>query len=81
FNTYFGTDLRLLPDRSYVFTDEAHFYDWIDITDVLHEKPGTDERPIPTPDPTADSPLCGSEGVAETGCPVPSMTDGGTALP
>jgi hypothetical protein len=52
-NTYFGTDLPLLPDRSYVFSDEAHFYDWVDITDVLREEPGTEIRPIPVPSPTS----------------------------
>jgi hypothetical protein len=33
FNTYFGADLPLLPDRSYVFRDELHPYEFIDVTE------------------------------------------------
>lgn len=31
-NAYFGLDLALLPDRSYVFPDYAHLYDFTDVT-------------------------------------------------
>lgn len=33
FNTYFGADLPLLEDRTYVFTDENRVYDFTDVTD------------------------------------------------
>ncbi len=33
FNKYFGADLPLLPDRSYVFRDELHPYEFIDVTE------------------------------------------------
>ncbi len=33
FNKYFGADLALLPDRSYIFRDELHPYEFIDVTD------------------------------------------------
>ncbi|MDQ3879604.1 MAG: LTA synthase family protein [Chloroflexota bacterium] len=35
FNAYFGTDLPLLPDRSFMFTDDAALYDEIDVTEQL----------------------------------------------
>jgi hypothetical protein len=35
FNTYFGAELPLLEDRSYVFRDESHVYDFTDVTDRL----------------------------------------------
>lgn len=35
FNTYFGADLPLLEDRSYVFRDENHVYDFTEITGRL----------------------------------------------
>ena len=35
FNTYFGADLPLLEDRSFVFRDENHVYDFTDVTDRL----------------------------------------------
>ncbi|KPL22681.1 MAG: hypothetical protein AMJ75_07635 [Phycisphaerae bacterium SM1_79] len=35
FNLYFGTDLGLLPDESYVFTDTGHIYKFINVTDKL----------------------------------------------
>ena len=35
FNTYFGADLALLPDRSFVFKDERRVYDFTEITDRL----------------------------------------------
>jgi hypothetical protein len=35
FNAYFGTDLPILPDRSYIFTNQLHLYDFRDITDLL----------------------------------------------
>jgi hypothetical protein len=33
FNRYFGADYPLLADRSFVFTDELHPYEFIDVTD------------------------------------------------
>ena len=30
---YFGADLGLLPDRSFVFIDENHLYDFVEVTD------------------------------------------------
>ena len=30
---YFGADLALLADRSYVFIDEEHLYDFVEVTD------------------------------------------------
>ncbi len=35
FNAYFGTDLPLLEDRAYVWTDQAHLYEFTDVTDRL----------------------------------------------
>ncbi|HVM19368.1 MAG TPA: sulfatase-like hydrolase/transferase [Egibacteraceae bacterium] len=35
FNTYFGADLPLLEDRSYVFRNERHVYDFHEVTDRL----------------------------------------------
>lgn len=35
FNARFGTDLPLLPDRTYAHTDLDHFYDFFEITDRL----------------------------------------------
>lgn len=35
FNTYFGADLELLEDRSYVFRNEHHVYDFTEVTDRL----------------------------------------------
>jgi len=35
FNTYFGTDIPLLEDRSYVFRDAGRVYDFTEITDRL----------------------------------------------
>ncbi len=35
FNRYFGTDLPLLPDRNYVFVDDAHLYKFKDVTDLV----------------------------------------------
>jgi hypothetical protein len=32
---YFGQDLALLPDRAFVFRDEAHLYDFHEVTDRL----------------------------------------------
>ncbi|MDQ2689130.1 MAG: LTA synthase family protein [Chloroflexota bacterium] len=36
FNARFGTDLPLLPDRTWAHTDLWHFYDFFEITDRLH---------------------------------------------
>ena len=35
FNAYFGTDLPLLDDRADVWTDQAHLYEFTDVTDRL----------------------------------------------
>jgi Sulfatase len=35
FDDYFGTNLRPLPDRNYVFRDQSHLYDFIDVTDQV----------------------------------------------
>jgi hypothetical protein len=37
FNLYFGTDLELLPDDSYVFSDVRHIYKFINVTDKLKQ--------------------------------------------
>ena len=42
FNAYFGADLELLEDRSYLFRDENHVYDFTEVTDRLG-------RPITVP--------------------------------
>lgn len=33
FNTYFGTDYPLLPDKNYVFQDQENYYKFIDVTE------------------------------------------------
>ncbi|MEO7665409.1 MAG: hypothetical protein ABIU97_00065, partial [Dehalococcoidia bacterium] len=33
FNAYFGLDLPTFPDRNYIFPDQKHLYDLIDVTD------------------------------------------------
>jgi hypothetical protein len=35
FNARFGTDLPLLPDRTWAHEDLSHFYDFFEITDRL----------------------------------------------
>lgn len=35
FNTYFGTEYELLPDKNYVFKDDRHYYQFTDVTDKL----------------------------------------------
>lgn len=35
FNAYFGLDLPAVPDRNYVFPDQEHLYEFIDVTDRL----------------------------------------------
>lgn len=35
FNNYFGTDLKLLPDRSYLYERMNRYYNYIEITDRL----------------------------------------------
>jgi hypothetical protein len=35
FNAYFDANLPLLPDKSYIFTDQLHLYDFRDVTDRL----------------------------------------------
>lgn len=32
FNEFFGTELALLPDRAFVFLDEGHLYDFVEVT-------------------------------------------------
>lgn len=34
FDRYLGADLPLLPDRSYVFRDGKHIYDYLDVTSI-----------------------------------------------
>lgn len=34
-SAYFGADLPPLPDRTYVFRDDLHVYDFVDVTDRL----------------------------------------------
>jgi hypothetical protein len=40
FNSYFGTQLDILPDESYVPTDKRNAYVWTRITDRLKDPPG-----------------------------------------
>ncbi|MBI2315073.1 hypothetical protein HYU93_03400 [Candidatus Daviesbacteria bacterium] len=35
FNTYFGTNLPLLPDRNIIFEDDKNYYKFIDVTEKL----------------------------------------------
>ena len=35
FNAYFGLQLPLLPDRNYIWPDQSHLYDLIDVTDKV----------------------------------------------
>lgn len=35
FNLYFGTEFKLLPDKSYIFQDRNHPYKFIDVTDKV----------------------------------------------
>lgn len=35
FNTYFGENFPLLPDRNYVFQDEENYYKFKDVTDIV----------------------------------------------
>lgn len=44
FDAYFGTDLPPLPDRSYDWPDNAHIYDFQDVTDRL-PLPGSSAHP------------------------------------
>jgi hypothetical protein len=37
FREYFGADLPPLPDRTYVFVDQRHLYDFVDVTARLEE--------------------------------------------
>ena len=47
FNSYFGTQLPLLRDESYVPTDKRNAYVWTRITQRLHDPPGV--RPTAYP--------------------------------
>lgn len=38
FNTYFGGDLPMLPDRMYAHTDLRHFFDLFEVTDRLTDE-------------------------------------------
>jgi hypothetical protein len=48
FDKYFNADMPLLPDKSYVFHDWHHLYDFTDITHRLREEPsagsGTNQK-------------------------------------
>jgi hypothetical protein len=35
FNAYFGLNLPAVPDRNYIFPDQEHLYEFIDVTDRL----------------------------------------------
>jgi hypothetical protein len=35
FDLYFGGDFKLLPDKSYAFSDNARLYDFIDVSDKI----------------------------------------------
>ena len=35
FHAYFGLDLPLLPDRNWIFTDQAHIYTQLDVTEKV----------------------------------------------
>jgi hypothetical protein len=35
FNAYFSLDLPLLPDRNWIFTDQRHIYDQLDVTEKV----------------------------------------------
>jgi hypothetical protein len=35
FHAYFGLDLPLLPDRNWIFTNQLHIYDEIDVTEKV----------------------------------------------
>jgi hypothetical protein len=37
---YFGADLPPLPDRTYVFVDQRHLYDFVDVTERVEEGEG-----------------------------------------
>ena len=39
FDLYLGADLPLLADRTFVYRDEQHPYDFIDVTDRVHRAP------------------------------------------
>jgi hypothetical protein len=43
FREYFGADLPPLPDRTYVFVDQRHLYDFVDVTARLEEEEGAAE--------------------------------------
>lgn len=44
FNEYFGAGLPLLPDRSYVYTDLEHLYEFVDVTAMVGQ--GRDARRV-----------------------------------
>jgi hypothetical protein len=35
FHAYFGLDLPLLPDRNWIFTNQLHIYDQLDVTEKV----------------------------------------------
>ncbi len=56
FDAYFGTDLPPLPDRSYDWPDNAHIYDFHDVTDRL-PLPGSSAHPDGADMPPMDDAL------------------------
>jgi hypothetical protein len=43
FRKYFGAELPPLPDQTYVFVDQRHLYDFVDVTERLEEGEGAGE--------------------------------------
>lgn len=57
FNTYFGTDFPLLPDRVFISPDESRLYEFHDVTDIVRAEsdevsnlPAGDAAPLPVVD-------------------------------
>lgn len=64
FDAYFGTDLPQLPDRSYDWPDNAHIYDFQDVTDRL-PLPGSSAHPDGLDMPPMPDALPSSEPAVE----------------
>ena len=45
FNTYFGTDFPLLPDRIDAFADDYNLYDFHDVTATVRGEVRAESRP------------------------------------